>query len=91
MRWELLDRYLSGQCEPAERLEVERWAAESPLRQQVLERMVSALDDTPPEALETMRLRLEKELGLEAEPGEKRKRKTTRPSKPRDKRKKKGR
>lgn len=39
MRWELLDRYLLGECSPAERAEVEQWLAESPARRKLLEQL----------------------------------------------------
>jgi anti-sigma factor RsiW len=36
MRWELLDRYLLGECTPAERAEIEQWLAESPAGRMLL-------------------------------------------------------
>lgn len=39
MRWELLERFLSDRCNPAERAAVERWLAESPRRRQVLDQL----------------------------------------------------
>lgn len=39
MRWELLDRYLLGECSPTERAEVKRWLGESPVRRKLLEQL----------------------------------------------------
>jgi hypothetical protein len=41
MRWELLDRYQLGQCNPVERAEVELWLAESPVRRELLEQLTT--------------------------------------------------
>jgi anti-sigma factor RsiW len=41
MRWDLLDRYLLGECSPAEREDVERWLAESPARKKLLEQLTT--------------------------------------------------
>jgi anti-sigma factor RsiW len=41
MRWELLDRYQFGQCNAAERAEVEQWLAESPARRELLEQLTA--------------------------------------------------
>ena len=42
MRWELLDRFLRGECDGAERAEVDRWAAESPRHRQALEELAAS-------------------------------------------------
>jgi len=39
MRWELMDRYLAGECDPTELREVERWLAEAPSRRRFLEQL----------------------------------------------------
>ncbi len=64
MRWDMLDRYNAGECEPAEREAVERWLAEEPIRRRVLEEMAAALSqDDLPGAKAVVRRRLEKEFG----------------------------
>jgi hypothetical protein len=65
MRWELLDRYLTDSCDSEERDEVDRWLAESGGHRRVLEQIAEALEQTSPEALQTVRRRLELDLGLE--------------------------
>jgi ferric-dicitrate binding protein FerR (iron transport regulator) len=71
MRWDMLDRYNAGECEPAERDEVERWLAEEPIRRRVLEEMATALSqDNSPGAKAVVRRRLEKEFGRERGTGE---------------------
>ena len=69
MRWELLDRYLLGECNLAERTEVEQWLAESPARRKLLEQL-----DEPDSAASRARKaaawdRLERELDPERKLG----------------------
>ncbi len=64
MRWDLLNRYLGGECTIAERAEVARWLAESPDRQGLLEQLTTS-DPTATRAKRSeIRARLEHELGL---------------------------
>ena len=63
MRWELLDRYLTGECTTTERAYVERWLAESPARRGLLEQFTKP-DPTATDAQKAeVRARLERELG----------------------------
>ncbi len=67
MRWELLDRYLADSCDSEELEEIERWLAESAGHRLVLEQIARALEQSPPEARDAVRGRLERQLGLERE------------------------
>ncbi len=61
MRWELLDRYLAGECTLAERADVERWLAESPARPAFLAQLSNPTASDAQKA--AVRARLERELG----------------------------
>ena len=39
MRWELIDRYLAGECNATELAEVERWLAGRPRRRECMARL----------------------------------------------------
>jgi ferric-dicitrate binding protein FerR (iron transport regulator) len=67
MRWELLDRYLSGRCDAAELELVERWLAEAPVHRELLEqlRALEASQSLSPSEWAVFRARLERELGLD--------------------------
>jgi ferric-dicitrate binding protein FerR (iron transport regulator) len=74
MRWELLDRFLRGACDDAERAEILRWAAESPRHRQVLDELaqvVGAAEDAPSIRIEWERLRRELEIRAESDDKEK--------------------
>jgi anti-sigma factor RsiW len=65
MRWELLDRYLLGECSLPERAQVEQWLAESPARRKLLEQLT--MPEEPDSAASRARkaavwARLEQEL-----------------------------
>lgn len=68
MRWELLERFLTGACDKAECAEVERWAAASSRHRHALAELTEAFgsdQDTPSVRSEWERLR--RELKIEAE------------------------
>ena len=74
MRWELLDQFLRGVCDEAERAEILRWAAESPRHRQVLDELaqvIGAAEDAPSIRIEWERLRRELEIEAEADDKEK--------------------
>ncbi|MGI9041522.1 MAG: hypothetical protein ACR2HK_10595 [Gemmatimonadales bacterium] len=68
MRWELLDRYLAGECDIAESQQVERWAAEAPERRQLLEQLAT-LDDPDPAAVRSAKAVVWARLGRTIAPG----------------------
>jgi ferric-dicitrate binding protein FerR (iron transport regulator) len=45
MRWELLDRFLRGECDANERAEVECWTAASPRHRHALEELAKSFGD----------------------------------------------
>jgi hypothetical protein len=63
MRLELLDRYLGGECTSAERASVERWLAESPARQALLEQLANPGPTASDAQKAEVRARLEREMG----------------------------
>ncbi len=63
MRWELLNRYLAGECTIAERASVERWLAESPARQELLKQLTKPNPAATDAQKAELRARLERELG----------------------------
>ncbi len=63
MRWELMDRYLAGECDPTELREVELWLSEVPPRRQLLERLAGPGDLEVKEARATIWERLRNEVG----------------------------
>ncbi len=69
MRWELLNRYLGGECTIAERAYVERWLAESPVRQGLLKQLTKPNPMATDAEKAELRARLERELrpGLKLE------------------------
>jgi anti-sigma factor RsiW len=69
MRWELLNRYLAGECTIAERAYVERWLAESPVRQELLEQFTKPNPMATDAQKAEIRARLERELGPELKLG----------------------
>ena len=64
MYWDLLDRYLGGECTIVERAEVERWLAESPDRQGLLEQLTTSDPVAARAKSAEIRARLKHELGL---------------------------
>lgn len=44
MRWTLVERFLSGECDDAEHAEVERWAAAAPRNREILEALMAFID-----------------------------------------------
>lgn len=61
MRWELLDRYLAGECTVGERADVECWLAASPAVRAFLEQLTNPAPSDAPKA--EVWARLERELG----------------------------
>jgi hypothetical protein len=62
MRWELMDRYLAGECSPAERDEAERWLAEAPHRRSAIEYLAGPGEADLKETRDSVWSRLEHEL-----------------------------
>jgi anti-sigma factor RsiW len=62
MRWELMDRYLAGECDPTELREVERWLAEAPSRRRFLEQLAGPGEAELGEAKARIWARLEDEV-----------------------------
>ena len=62
MRWELMDRYLAGECSRAELAEVERWLSESPSRRQLLDQLAGPGEGEVREARATIWARLQNEV-----------------------------
>src|SRR5688500_20283620 len=68
--WNLLDRYLAGECTPEERTRVERWLAEDASRRRTLEAMRAAFGEEGSAGEQRQRksaawARLARELGIE--------------------------
>jgi len=63
MRWELMDRYLAGECSGAELAEVERWLSEAPKRRQLLDQLAGPDEVEVREARATIWARLQSEVG----------------------------
>lgn len=63
MRWELMDRYLAGECGQTELEEVERWLSESPKRRQLLDQLAGPGEVEVKEARATIWARLQSEVG----------------------------
>jgi hypothetical protein len=68
MRWELMDKYLAGECSATEHAEVERWLSEAPARRLLLEQLAGpgagALSQTRAEIW----ARLLQEVGADTNP-----------------------
>jgi ferric-dicitrate binding protein FerR (iron transport regulator) len=62
MRWELLDRYMAGECTIAERAGVERWLQESPVRWRLLAQLSRSNPTVPSLQKARARAQLEREL-----------------------------
>lgn len=67
MRWELMDRYLAGECTAAELAAVERWLSESPKRRRMLEQLAGPGDVEIGEARATIWARLQDEVDSEGQ------------------------
>jgi anti-sigma factor RsiW len=67
MHWELMDRYLAGECSAAELAEVERWLAELPHRRALLEQLGGPGDVEVGEARATIWARLQSEVTSDSE------------------------
>jgi anti-sigma factor RsiW len=65
MHWELMDRYLAGECSAAELASVERWLSESPKRRRVLEQLAGPGAVEIGEARARIWARLQDEVGPE--------------------------
>ena len=68
MRWTLLERFLSGECDDAERAQVERWAAAAPRNREILAALMACIDrveDVGPRQRDWERLRRAVEEGGE--------------------------
>jgi hypothetical protein len=63
MRWELMDRYLAGECGQTELEEVERWLSESPKRRQLLDQLAGPGEVEVKEARATIWAWLQGEVG----------------------------
>jgi ferric-dicitrate binding protein FerR (iron transport regulator) len=60
VHWKLLERFLSDDCDAAERAHVEGWAAAAPRNQeilQILKTLVGRTDESPSALVEWERLR----------------------------------
>lgn len=62
MDWELMDRYLAGECSGAELTAVERWLSESPRRRSLLEQLAGPGEAEVGEARATIWARLKEEV-----------------------------
>lgn len=65
MRWELMDRYLAGECSAAELAAVERWVSESSKRRRLLEQLAGPGEVEVGEARARIWARLQDEFGLD--------------------------
>ena len=65
MHWELMDRYLAGECTAAELAVVERWLSESPKRRGVLEQLAGPGEVEIGEARATIWARLQDQVDLD--------------------------
>lgn len=63
MHWELMDRYLAGECSTAELAVVEGWLSESPKRRRVLEQLAGPGAVEVAEARARIWARLQDEVG----------------------------
>lgn len=63
MHWELMDRYLAGECSRAELAEVERWVSESPRRRDLLDQLAGPGEVEVKEARAAIWARLQSEVG----------------------------
>lgn len=68
MRWELMDRYLAGECSKAELEQVERWLAQAPSRRRFLEQLAGPGEAELKEARASIWARLENEVDPEVSP-----------------------
>lgn len=62
MRWELMDRYLAGECTGSELTEVERWLSGSPQRRQLLDQLAGPGEVELRDARAAIWARLESEV-----------------------------
>lgn len=62
MHWELMDRYLAGECNGAELAEVERWLSQAPKRRQLLDQLAGPGEVEVREARATIWARLQSEV-----------------------------
>ena len=67
MHWELMDRYLAGECSAAELAEVEHWLAELPRRRALLEQLAGPGEVEVKEARATIWARLQSEVSSDSE------------------------
>ena len=65
MHWELMDRYLAGECSRAELAEVERWLDEAPSRRQFLQQLAGPAEAELKEAKAKIWAQLEEEVVTE--------------------------
>lgn len=63
MHWELMDRYLAGECGGVELAEVERWLSVSPERRQLLDQLAGPGEVEVRDARAAIWARLEGEVG----------------------------
>lgn len=63
MRWEIVDKYLAGECNATERAELERWLTETPKRREFLEQLAGPGEAELTEAKATIWARLEDQVG----------------------------
>lgn len=68
MHWELMDRYLAGECSAAELVEMERWLAEAPRRRSLLEQLAGPGEVEVTEARAAIWARLQSEVDAEGAP-----------------------
>lgn len=62
MHWELMDRYLAGECSGTELREVERWLSEAPKRRQLLDQLAGPGEVEVKEARAAIWARLQSEV-----------------------------
>jgi anti-sigma factor RsiW len=65
MHWELMDRYLAGECSAPELAAVERWLSESPKRRHLLEQLAGPGEVEVGEARAKIWARLQDEVAPE--------------------------
>jgi hypothetical protein len=68
MRWELMDKYLAGECTSAELVEMERWLDKAPRVRLFLEQLAGPPDAELTEAKASIWARLQDQVSLGSRP-----------------------
>jgi hypothetical protein len=63
VHWELVDRYLAGECVPQEIVEIERWVSELPERRRLLDQLAGPGEVEITEARAMIWARIHDEVG----------------------------